>query len=125
MAKKSEEKSSKELLDTIIEGIQEAKGHDISVLDLRSIHHAIADYFVVCHGNSHTQMEGVLRAVEWETKKELGETPWRIEGGGKASWMLLDYSNIVVHIFHKEAREFYGLEDLWADAKVRQIENRA
>lgn len=117
--------SENPLILSIINGIQEVKGHDISVLDLRSIPHAVADYFVVCHGNSNTQVQAISRAVEYGVVKELNDRPWQKEGMQNANWILLDYSEAVVHIFYKEDREYYALEDLWADAKISEVETRA
>ena len=95
------------------------------VLDLRSIPHAVADYFVVCHGNSNTQVQSIAGSIEAEVQKDLNDRPWNKEGVQNANWILLDYSEAVVHIFYKEDREYYALEDLWADAKVSEVESRA
>lgn len=113
------------LIQSIVSGIQEVKGHDITVLDLRSIPHAVADYFVVCHGNSNTQVKSISRSVEAMVSKEINDRPWHKEGVQNANWILLDYSEAVVHIFYKEDREYYALEDLWADAEVSGVESRA
>jgi len=113
------------LIQSIVSGIQEVKGHDIMVLDLRSIPHAVADYFVVCHGNSNTQVQSIARSIEAEVQKDLNDRPWNKEGVQNANWILLDYSEAVVHIFYKEDREYYALEDLWADAKISEVESRA
>lgn len=125
MPNKIKESQRKKLLETIISGIQEVKGHEITCLNLTEIPHAAADYFVICHGSSDTQVDAIARSVERETEDELKERPWHKEGLNNSEWVLLDYFNIVVHIFHKEARHFYELEDMWADAKVQKIENRA
>lgn len=108
-------------MDAVIDGIQEIKGEEINVIDLRGIPHAIADYFIVCHGNSHTQVDAIARSVERETEKQLDESPWHKEGLNNAEWVLLDYTDVVVHVFYKEARAFYGLEDLWADAHITEV----
>ena len=113
------------LIQSIVRGIQEVKGRDIMVLDLRSIPHAVADYFVVCHGNSNTQVQSIARSIEAEVQKDLNDRPWNKEGVQNANWILLDYSEAVVHVFYKEDREYYALEDLWADAKVSEVESRA
>ncbi|MFZ6051604.1 ribosome silencing factor [Halocola ammonii] len=125
MPNKNEEIQRNKLLHTIIDGIQEVKGHEIVCLNLTEVPHAAADYFVICHGNSDTQVDAIARAVERETMDELRERPWHKEGQNNSEWVLLDYFNVVVHIFHKEARKFYELEDMWADAEVQRIENRA
>lgn len=124
MSKRSRPAAKPGLLEVVIDGIREVKGHDIVSLDLRAIPHAITDYFVVCHGNSHTQVDAISRSVERETEKRLNESPWHKEGLRGAEWVLLDYSDIVVHIFHRDARPFYGLEDLWADAKANRYEDK-
>lgn len=125
MPNKNEDIQRNKLLHTIIDGIQEVKGHEIVCLNLTEVPHAAADYFVICHGNSDTQVDAIARAVERETIDELQERPWHKEGQNNSEWVLLDYFNIVVHVFHKEARKFYELEDMWADAEVQKIENRA
>jgi ribosome-associated protein len=110
------------LLDAVIEGMQEIKAHDIVVLDMRNLQNAMADYFVVCHGNSNTQVQAISQSVEKVTKERCGDDPWHVEGVKNGQWILMDYINIVVHVFEKEARYFYGLEDLWADATIKRIE---
>ena len=114
-----------QLVGAVLHGIEEVKGHEIVVLDLRSIPHAVTDYFVVCHGNSHPQVQAIARSVEEEVWKELNAKPWRKEGIQNANWVLMDYTDVVVHIFFKEDREFYALEDLWADAEVSKVDSRA
>lgn len=121
MTKKKALDSTEQLVDVITDGILEVKGEEITCLDLRNIEHAIADFFVVCHGNSHTQVDAIARSVERETEMKLDESPWHKEGLNNAEWVLLDYSDVVVHIFHKDARPFYGLEELWADAEIKEV----
>jgi ribosome-associated protein len=123
MRKVVKEVSSKELCDAIVEGMQENKAKDIVVLDLREISNAVCDYFVICSGESSTQVDGISSSVTRYTRKELKEKPWHIEGKTNSEWVLLDYINVVVHIFYKDARPFYDLEDLWADAKRTDIPN--
>ncbi|MCB0762900.1 MAG: ribosome silencing factor [Flavobacteriales bacterium] len=125
MTKKTGNPQSTALLDAIVAGIQEVKGEDIVVLDLRSIENSAADYFVICSGSSTTQVEAIARSVEAFTEKKLGEGPFRTEGTRNATWVLQDFADVVVHIFHKDTRAFYQLEELWADADIRMIENRA
>lgn len=107
-------KNSK-LFKTIISGIQDKKGNNIVVLDLRKIDEAVADFFVLCDGTSNTQVKAIADNVEDKIAKECGEKPFHIELGDK--WTLVDYVNIVVHIFQHDQREFYSLESLWADAE--------
>lgn len=114
---------SKTLCDAIVEGMQENKAKDIVVLDLTEIENAVCDYFVICSGESNTQVDGISSTVQRHTRKELKEKPWRVEGKSNSEWVLLDYIDVVVHIFYKDARSFYDLEDLWADAKRTNIPN--
>lgn len=114
-----------QLVHSIINGIQEVKGHDIACLDLRKLTHSIADYFIICHGNSSTQVEAIARSVQKETEASLDERPWHKEGMTNAEWILLDYGNVVVHVFLHDQRAHYGLEELWADAETKLIEQRA
>jgi ribosome-associated protein len=123
MQKRKKDVDSTKLCDAIVEGMQENKAKDIVVLDLREISNAVCDYFVICSGESSTQVDGISSSVTRFTRKELKEKPWHIEGKTSSEWVLLDYVNVVVHIFYKDARPFYDLEDLWADAKRTDIPN--
>ena len=109
------------LLETIVQGIQEVKGNNIICLDLSEIPASVTDYFVVCDGSSTTQVDGIARKVEEFTKKKLNQYPWKTEGYANSNWIILDYFDIVVHVFSKENRELYNLEGLWADAKIKEI----
>ena len=100
-------------------GIQEKKGSEIVRLDLRDIHSSVADYFVVCHAESSTQVKAIANSVEEEIYKALKQDPWRKEGLVHGDWIILDYIDVVVHIFKKDKREFYGLEELWGDAEMQ------
>ncbi len=102
--------------------MQELKGSDITVLNLADVPGAVSQYFVICHGDSSTQVEAIARSIEKETQKELKEKPWHIEGNENAEWVLLDYVDVVAHVFYRETREFYNLEGLWADATFEKIE---
>ena len=110
------------LLETIIEGIQEVKGIDTSILDLKKIETAVCKYFVICSGTSNTHVSSIADSVKKIVSKEIQEKPWHIEGLNTSEWVLLDYSDIVVHVFQEQTREFYRLEDLWGDAEIRTIE---
>lgn len=123
MYKVKKEIDSKILCDTIVEGMQENKAKDIVVLDLREVTHSVCDYFVICSGESSTQVDGINNSVVRHTRKEIQEKPWHQEGKGNTDWVLLDYVNVVAHIFYKDARSFYDLEDLWADAVRIDIPN--
>ena len=114
--------SSHDLAEAAIRGIQEIKGHDILSIDLREIQNSVSDFFIICHGTSNVQVESIARSVEKTILKEMNELPIHKEGKENAEWILLDYFNVVVHVFDREAREFYNLEKLWADADVKQIE---
>ena len=103
--------------------MQENKANDIVVLDLREIETAVCDFFVICSGESSTQVDGISSSVERRTRKELSEKPWRIEGKSQSEWILMDYINVVAHVFYKDTRTFYDLEDLWADAVRVDVPN--
>ena len=111
------------LVDTIIDGIQDVKGKDIVVMNLSELPNAVTDFFVICTGDSSTQVEAIAQSITRKTRTELKEKPWHQEGTTNAEWVLLDYVNIVVHIFYKEVREFYSLENLWADGERIDIPN--
>ena len=123
MNKELNDNESQLLADTIVEGMQENKAEDIVILDLREIDSAVCDFFVICSGESSTQVDGIGNSVTRHTRKEIGEKPWRIEGKNSSEWILLDYVSVVAHIFYKEKREFFDLEELWADAKRTDIPN--
>lgn len=113
--------TAEELSKVIIKGMEEKKASDIVVMDLRDIKNAVTDFFVICSGNSDTQLDAIADSIEEEVIK-IGEgNPWKSEGKSSRQWILVDYVNVVAHIFLKEKRSFYDLEDLWGDAKVRRI----
>jgi ribosome-associated protein len=112
-----------ELIEQVINGIREKKGNDIVLIDLRSINSSLADLFVVCHGDSDVHVKAIAGSVIDEVEKHTGESPVYKEGFVNADWVLLDYINVVVHIFRKEQREFYGIEEFWADADTQRIED--
>ncbi len=116
--------STDELLANIIKGIEEVKGNDIDILDLRDIDTAVCDYFVICNGNSNTQVNAIVNSVQKIVSKELKDKPWHTEGTDNAEWVLMDYVSIVVHVFQKQIREYYNIEGLWGDAKITTIENK-
>lgn len=115
---------SDELSALVVQGMQEKKAEDIVIIDLTKIKNAIASYFVVCTGNSDTQINAIAESVQDEVKKKTNDTPWSSEGRTNREWVLLDYSDVVVHVFSKEKRKFYALEDLWGDAKIIEIESK-
>lgn len=109
------------LLDEIVHGIGNVKGEDIQVLDLREIDNTPCDYFVICSGNSNTQVSAIVGSVQKNVSKLLKEKPFHTEGSDVAEWVLIDYVNVVVHVFQKQIREYYNIEELWGDAKTTQI----
>jgi ribosome-associated protein len=122
MAKK--EINNDVLLANIIKGIEDVKGNDIDILDLRAIENTVCDYFVICNGNSNTQVNAIVSSIQKVVSKELKDKPWHVEGNENGEWVLMDYVNIVVHVFQKHIREYYNIESLWGDAKITTIENK-
>jgi ribosome-associated protein len=112
------------LLSSIIKGIHEKKGQNVLKVDLRKLGSRIADFFIVCHASSDPQVNAICDSVEETVRKETGEKPLRIEGLENCFWVLIDYGNVVVHIFIEKYRSFYSLESLWADAKIEVIEDK-
>ncbi|MCG2589915.1 ribosome silencing factor [Rhodohalobacter sulfatireducens] len=110
------------LLDTITEGLLEKKARDIKILDVSSLT-TLTDYFVVCHGNSETQIRALANSVIENVKEKLGENVWKKEGLDARRWIILDYVNVVVHIFSEEKREYYGIERMWNDAEITEVED--
>ena len=115
--------SSDKLAEIIAEGMAEKKAHNIRIMDLRNIANAATDFFVVAHGESTTQVDAIASSVEQEVKKITQENVFHKEGANNSEWILLDYFNVVAHVFIKEKREFYNIEDLWADAKITQLDS--
>lgn len=122
MSQKVDKEVNSEILsEWVVEGMLEKKAMDIVVMDLRNVKHAIADFFVICSGNSDTQIDAISESVEKEIHKYSQQNPWKKEGQQNKEWILLDYVDVVAHIFNKEKRSFYGLEELWGDAKINHI----
>ncbi len=123
--KPSPSKNATELLvEAVVEGMQDKKGKEIIALNLKKLGSSVADYFVVCHGDSRPQLEALVKSVEEKVHKVREEWPRHVEGMDNAEWVLLDYFDVVVHIFLGEKREFYGVERLWADAEEKKQANR-
>ncbi|MEZ4808434.1 MAG: ribosome silencing factor [Flavobacteriales bacterium] len=116
---------SARLVDAVVEGIQEVKGKDIVHLDLRGVPNTVTDHLIICHGDSDTQVASITASVERFTLEKVGEKPWATEGQRNGEWVLLDYVNVVVHIFHRDKRSYYALEDLWGDGDSKRYENVA
>ncbi len=111
-----------QLITQIIKGIEDVKGQEIKILDLRDIENTVCDYFVICSGTSNTQVNAIVNTVQKNVSKALKDKPWHVEGEENAEWILIDYVNVVVHVFQKHIREFYDIEGLWGDAQVTTIE---
>lgn len=123
--KKPSDVASQRLLEAIVAGIQEVKGRDIVHLDLRGVPQRVADHFVICHGDSGTQVDAIVRSVEKFALEQAEQKPWHTEGERNSEWVLLDFVDVVVHIFHRDKRSYYALEDLWGDAVRNTYENVA
>ncbi len=108
--------------NAILEGIQRIKGKNIILIDLNTIHYTECGYFIICQGSSNRQVDSIAHSVEETVKEITGEDAWHTEGYKNSLWVLLDYGEIVVHVFQAETRDFYNLEGLWADAKITKIE---
>ena len=112
---------AEKLVEQIIKTLNENKGVDIVKIDLRRIENCFCSFFVICHGTSGTHIAGLTDAVEEKVREDLDERPFHIEGLNAAQWVVVDYGDIVVHIFEKELRDYYQLEDFWADAQITEI----
>ena len=124
MAKRIQKKyTTEELKSVIIEAVEEKKGSDITLINFKEIHSSIFDCFIVCNGLSRPQMEAITDSVIFSVKEKFGILPKHTEGLQNAEWILIDYFDVIVHIFNQEAREFYRLENLWADADIKTIKN--
>lgn len=122
MAKKRKGVSSELLCDAIVKGMQEKKAIDILILDLRKVKSAVADFFVICSGGSDKQLDAIADSIDEEVNKAVKENPWHVEGRNNKEWVLLDYFDVVAHVFRKDKREFFALEKLWGDAEMIEIE---
>ncbi len=112
------------LISEIIDGIEDVKGLDIKILDLREIENTVTQYFVICNGGSNTHVNALVGSIQKKVSKSLHEKPWHIEGLDNSEWVLMDYVDVVVHIFQKHIREYYDIESLWGDAKTTSIETK-
>jgi len=113
----------KALVDVIVKGMQEKKAENITVVDLRHIDNAVCDFFVISNANSNTQVNAIADSVQKETLETLGDKAWHKEGTETSEWVLMDYVNVVAHIFQTPVRDFYALEELWGDADIKKIES--
>ncbi|MFN4144352.1 MAG: ribosome silencing factor [Runella sp.] len=122
--RKSKDITSQQLCQLIVKGMQEKKAIDIVVMDLREIKNAITDFFVICTGNSDTQIDAIADSIEEEVHKITNEHPWQREGKEAKEWILIDYVDVVAHVFKRERREFYSLEQLWGDATITSVKEQ-
>lgn len=118
MSKDTKTELSGKLAEAVVLGMQEKKGNDIVRLDMRTVNATLSDFFVICHADSNMQVNAIAKSVEDEVFKALGQSPWNKEGHGNGEWILLDFVDVVVHIFKTEKRIHYGIEDLWGDAQA-------
>ncbi|MDO7170702.1 ribosome silencing factor [Mariniflexile sp. AS56] len=114
--------SADQLISVIVSGIEDVKGKEINILDLREIENTVCDYFIICEGTSNTQVNAIVNSVQKKVSKELKDHPWHTEGLDNSEWVLMDYVNVVVHVFQKQIREYYDIESLWGDAKTTVIQ---
>jgi ribosome-associated protein len=112
------------LLGSIIKGIFEKKGQNVLKIDLRKLENRITDYFVICHASSGTQVSAICDSVDDTVRKEAGEKPLHVEGLDNCFWVLLDYGNVIVHVFLEVYRNFYSLESLWADGNIEAMKDK-
>ena len=112
-----EKYSSKGLITNIIKSIEEVKGEEVILIDMKKIDNSPCDYFIICDGSSNTQVNAIVSKIKKNVSKLLSEKPLNIEGLENCKWVLIDYINIVVHVFQKEIRKYYNIESLWGDAK--------
>ena len=115
------EKTATQLVTSIVEGIQEKKGHHISVADLTDIDDTICQYLVICDGNSPSHISAIYESVREMAQKHTGEKPNAVDGLRNSLWVAMDYADVVVHIFQKDKRAFYRLDELWSDGEVLPI----
>ncbi|MBF9252275.1 ribosome silencing factor [Pontibacter sp. 172403-2] len=115
------EANSDILAELVVKGMQERKAFDIVVINLKSLKNAVSDYFVIASANSDTQLDAIATSVEEEVFKAVRQNPWQSEGRTNNEWVLLDYVDVVAHIFLKDKRAFYALEELWGDASIEHV----
>lgn len=121
MNKSLKKEGTEQLIEAIVEGIQRKKGLGLVKIDLTKINHTECKYFIICHGNSNTQVDAIAHSVEDTVEELMNEKAWHKDGYRNSLWILLDYADIMVHVFQKDSRDFYDLENLWADAPIETI----
>ena len=117
-----EKTNSEQLANLVVAGMQEKKASDIVVLNLTKVKNAVADYFIICTGNSDTQLDAISDSIEEVVYKNSKQDPWHREGRQQKEWVLLDYVDVVAHVFKKDRRDFFALEELWGDAEVVHVD---
>ncbi len=113
------------IVQAVVDGIMEKKGCDILSINLRKHNNAICSYFVVCHGDSDTQVRAISKSIEDSVEQKLNLRVTHVEGSDNAEWVLLDFLSVVVHVFQKPTRDYYKLEELWADATTKTYKDEA
>ena len=121
MAKLKFKTTKDEVEEVVRKAIDEVKGVDVKILDLREIENTVCDYFIICTGTSNTHVSAISGIIQKHVGKSIKEKPWHVEGENNAEWILIDYVDVVVHVFQKHVREFYDIESLWGDAKTTTI----
>lgn len=121
--KTSSPKQTLSLVDAVVEGMREKKAKNITVLNLHGIENRVTDYFVICDADSNTHVNSIAGSVEDTVEKLVGERAYHSEGRQNGEWILIDYINVVAHVFNRETREYYNIEGLWGDAEITHIEN--
>lgn len=116
------QRSSDELIALIIDGVEDVKGVEINLLDLREIDNTVCDFFIICNGTSNTHVNAIVSSVQKKVSKAIKTKPWHVEGTDNSEWVLMDYVDVVVHVFQRHIRERYDIEGLWGDAKFTAIE---
>jgi len=120
-SKKTSFAEVEDLKVAIIKAIEDKKGHNIASIHIGKIENSITDYFIICNAQSNTQVNAISDGIERDIKTNLKERPWKVEGRDNSQWIVMDYSSIIVHIFQTPYRDFYKLEELWADAPIELI----
>jgi ribosome-associated protein len=111
------------LINKIIEGIEEVKGQNTTIIDLRELENAVAQYYIISDGTSSTQVNAISDSIRKTVSKALQQKPWHIEGRNNSEWILMDYVDVVVHVMQKAVREYYAIEELWGDGKIMQLKS--
>ncbi len=119
--KQKKKAASDKVIECIVKGIQEKKGKEILSIDLSKLDNAVCRYFIICHGDSNTQVNAIAQSIEKMMQETMHEKVWHSQGYENAQWILLDYFDYMVHIFQKDTREFYNLESLWADGQIEHF----